>query len=140
MRISWKDPAAIAPGTQGIVRQQPPDGAARGSDFLGTETVGHFSSEFAEAVATERHVAIHGTFACHGHDQRTGGGFDRQWSTTARPILEPITAFGHKTGEPTADGSSAHLLLARQSAATQAGRVAQDHSSPTDQTLRGRAC
>src|SRR5713226_4411747 len=58
VRITWKDPAPIAPRTQGIVCQQPPDGGARGCNFLGTQSVANFKSQFAQAVATERHVAI----------------------------------------------------------------------------------
>ena len=136
-RITGKDPAPIPPGTQGIVCQQLPDGAARGSDFLGTESVGNLNTQFAEAVTTQRHVAISGTFARHCHDERTCGGLDDHWPTAPRAILETIAAPRHKAGEPAADGGSTQALVLSQGATAQTGRAAQDQACPADETLWG---
>jgi len=121
------------------VCQQPPDRGARGSPILGTEPLGHFQTEFSEAVATQRYVAIGGTLTRQCDDQRTRRGLDGQWSTAAWTILQTIAAAGHKAREPTADGGATQLLLASKRAAAQTGCAAQDHARPTDESLWGRA-
>src|SRR5579864_4154832 len=116
MWIARKDPTPKAPGTQGIVGQPAPDGSARRRDFLARETVGDFDRQFTQAVATQRHLTICGTFARQGHDQRTRRGCDHFRSTAAWSILKSITALGDEPSEPAADGRPTHSLLARERA------------------------
>src|SRR5258708_27554130 len=125
--IARKDPGAIAPRAQCIVRQDAPNGAARGRDFVGVEPISNFDRQFAEAITTQRNLAIGRTFACHGHNQPTRGGGGPQVATAARPILKPIAPLTHKAGEPTAGGPPAHVLPARPRAAAPTGRPAQRH-------------
>jgi hypothetical protein len=132
---AWEDPGPIPPGTQGVVSQQAPDGRARGREFLTWETVGNFDHEFTQAVATERHRAISGTFASQRHHQRTRRGVDRFRSTTARSIPQPIAALGGKPAKPAPNGGSAHPLLARQRPTAQPSGTAQDQTRSSRQTL-----
>ena len=67
-----------------------------GATSVGPESVGDFDAEFAEAVATERYVALGGQFARQRHDQGTRGGCDDRWSAAARAIVESIAALGQK--------------------------------------------
>ena len=135
VRIAWEDPVPIAPRTQGVVDEHPPNAAARHSDGVGRESVGDFHTEFAEAVATQRHVALGGKFARQRHDQGTRGGGEDRWSAAARAIVEASTALDQETGSPTPNGGAAHTFLLGQGAAPQPGRAAQDQSGSTGQTL-----
>src|SRR3954447_19604110 len=57
-RIAWEDPVPIAPRTQGVVDEHTTHTAARQRDVVGPKSVGDFNAEFAEAVATQRHVTL----------------------------------------------------------------------------------
>ena len=94
-------------------------------DMIGEEVerfgvvFGHAHRQLTQAVATQWHLAISGTFAGQGHHQRTCRRGECFRSTTARSILQPITALSDKSTKPSADSGSAHPLLARQRATAQ---------------------
>src|SRR5437870_10832512 len=67
VRIAGKDPALVAPGTQSVLHQQPPDGAARGTSAA-SQLDRNLGGEFGEAVATERQVSLVWRFACQRDD------------------------------------------------------------------------
>jgi hypothetical protein len=104
-------------------------------DVVGPESLGHFHAEFAEAVATQRHVALGGKFARQRHDHGTRGRGDGRWSAATRAIMESIAALGQKASQPATDRGAAQALLLGQGAAPQPGRAAQDQSGSTRQTL-----
>ena len=133
--ITRSDPGSIPPGTQGVVRQHAPDGRPRGRDVAAWEAVGDFDGQFTQAVATQRHLVIGGTFAGQGHHQRTRRGCERFRSTTARSILQSSTALSGEPTQPAADGGSAHPLLARQRPTAQPSSAPQDQARAACQTL-----
>jgi len=85
------------------VRQHAPDGRLRGRDSFAWEAVGDFDGQFTQAVATQRHLAIGGTFAGQGHHQRTRRRCDCFRSTPARSILQPCTALGREPAKRAID-------------------------------------
>ena len=56
MGIAWEDPVPIPPRAQGVGSQNTPNAAARRSDVVGTESISDFHTQFAQAVATQRHA------------------------------------------------------------------------------------
>lgn len=135
VRIARENPVPIPPWAQGVGSQNSPNAATRGSDVVGTQSIGYFQTEFAEAVATQWQVAVGGTFARQRHHQGTGGGFDDRWPAAAWVILEPVTALDHEASQPATDRRSARMLLLGQGATAQPSRAGQDQSGSTDQPL-----
>ena len=139
VRIAWKDPVLVTPGTQRIPQQPAPDAAARRTR-LAAEHVGGFGGEVAQAVPAEWHTAVGGSFAGEGNHQRPRGGRQHRRAAATRSVPQPVAPIGQEPGAPALHCGATHPLLLRQPPCPEPSRAAQNDAGPARQTLGRRSC